>query len=119
MYLLPKPRRNALFTLYAVCRTLDDAVDNAGSQDTAARNLAVLEQELHNALHGQPSTPLGHAFYHLHQRYPLNPEHVDALIHSMRMDSDGVMLFPSEDQFTTYQLEAQLLNLVDVLYRDR
>src|SRR3989442_2735793 len=52
---LPPAQKEALEAVYAFCRVVDDAVDQAG--DAAA--LAIWRAELGRAFDGQPLTPVG------------------------------------------------------------
>ena len=55
---LPKTQRRAIYTVYAFCRLVDDAVDSHASRSKAAEELANWRKELDRCYHGRPNHPL-------------------------------------------------------------
>lgn len=103
MLLLPKHKRKALLTLYALCRVLDDTVDDAPDPVTAKAGLAQWETELQQVFHAQKaSTPLTQDFLHAHQRYGFMWEDMQAMLAALHADAEGQMLRPSRALLTRY-----------------
>lgn len=103
MLLLPHDRRIALHTLYALCRTLDDTVDNAPSQRQAQAQLALWQKELEAAFgNAAPQLPLAQAFQQLHRRYRFDSADMDAMLAALRQDAQGRMLTPSMEVLEQY-----------------
>ncbi len=55
---LPRPRRDAIFTVYAFCRAVDCAVDEARNDEQARRQLAHWASELNRAFEGGAQEPI-------------------------------------------------------------
>jgi len=58
---LDKARRQAMMVIYAFCRVVDDAVDDAPDVATGRARLAFWQQELSRCDDGAPQTPVGQA----------------------------------------------------------
>src|SRR5438093_10304011 len=57
---LPRRKREAMYALYAFCRSVDDAVDQGGGSPSEQRRiLAEWRAELRRAYEGQPTLPIG------------------------------------------------------------
>lgn len=84
--LLPRSCRDNAVVVYAWCRRADDAVDNAGSSDTAAA-LATLREELVSIYAGTPqSDPILAAFQHVTCERKIPVEYPSELLCGMEMD---------------------------------
>lgn len=97
MLLLPAQKRADLLTLYAYCRAVDDAVDDAASPEQALDNIAFWESAsraiFDDALPAQH--PVIEDMRKAHQRRGFKPEHIEGLLASMRIDAEGRMVGPS------------------------
>jgi phytoene synthase len=103
MLLLPYDRRKALHTLYALCRALDDAVDNAVDSHQAQEYLAMWQRELETAFSNMiPLHPLAQAFQQLHRQYRFDKSDMDAMLASLYRDARGEMLAPSMEALEQY-----------------
>lgn len=103
MLLLPYEPRKALHTLYALCRTLDDAVDHAIDQQQAQEHLAMWQREMETAFSNTvPQHPLAQAFQRLHCRYRFDKTDMDAMLASLQRDARGEMLTPSMEALEQY-----------------
>ena len=103
MYLLPREKREALFALYAICRVLDDAVDDAQTADAALKNIALWEARIADLFAGQTSDdPLMTALGVAHQRFHFNPKHFADMFIALRMDAEGKMLYPTRAELERY-----------------
>lgn len=103
MWLLPGSRRRALFMLYGICRALDDVVDDAPSAQAANEALNRWESELDNIFrNNRPETALGRDFLALHTTYGFEPDDAYAMLHALRMDAKGRMVYPSSVELEHY-----------------
>lgn len=103
MWLLPKAKRDALFALYAVCRGLDDAVDDAPNLASAEAALNEWERALNNVLSGAPvSHPLLQAMAAAHGQFHFDPQYFHDMFGALRMDAHGKMLYPSSVELEDY-----------------
>jgi len=57
MRLLPRPRRAAMYAIYAFCREVDDIADEVADPGVAAVKLGWWRKEVASAFAGQPSHP--------------------------------------------------------------
>lgn len=90
MLLLPRGKRKALLTLYALCRALDDAVDDAPTHEAAQANLAQWRSEMDAVFAGDtPSTQLAQEFMAVHQHYDFSKADMDAMLDALQRDAAG------------------------------
>jgi 15-cis-phytoene synthase len=83
---LPKDKRYASYTVYAICRLSDETVDDSTCPDPE-HNLKILEQKISAAYTKNIiDTPLLAAFRHTVNTYQIPKEYFDILIKGMRMD---------------------------------
>ena len=68
--LLPGEKRDALYAVYAFCRAVDDAADEAGPDD-APRLVAGWRDELERCGRGVPLHPVTIALADARERYPI------------------------------------------------
>ncbi len=83
--LLPLPRRQALFAVYAFCRFIDDIADDDTRRDPS-QMLQRWRDELHAAFDGRPTHPIGVALADAARRFPLERQHFLDLIRGVEMD---------------------------------
>lgn len=83
---LKKEKRSSAYTVYAICRISDEAVD--GKQDSSALdNLAILQQKIDSAYKNAPlADSLLSAFQQSINKYHIPKKYFDALIEGMHMD---------------------------------
>jgi phytoene synthase len=87
LFLEPE-RRRAITALYALCRELDDTVDNATDQGVARIKLAWWRTEISSMVHGTPTHPVTQALAPQMARYKLEEKHLLAIVDGMEMDLD-------------------------------
>ncbi len=103
---LPRPRREAMRTLYAFCRALDDIADDPGRSrserhaDLDAWEAWLAAVEAHAPLDGAP--PLVAALAAVDAAYGLDFGECRTLVAGMRMDVDGPIVVPDEETFVLY-----------------
>ena len=83
---LPPERRRAITALYAFCREVDDAVDEASDPQRAAVKLAWWRAELANLFAGSPQHPVTLALQPFKDVYSISEERLGEIIDGMEMD---------------------------------
>lgn len=83
---LDAARRAGMGAIYAFCRVVDDAVDEAGDPEIARRHLGFWRDELAAAVAGAPSTPVGRSLHAAMQRFGVPAEPLAELIDGVAMD---------------------------------
>jgi phytoene synthase len=86
---LPRRKREAMYALYAFCRTVDDAVDQgSGSPGDQRRVLAEWRAELRRAYQGRPTQPIAVRLAEVIRDFPIPREHLEAILDGVEMDID-------------------------------
>jgi phytoene synthase len=86
---LPRRKREAMYALYAFCRTVDDAVDQGGgSPGDQRRVLAEWRAELRRAYLGRPTQPIAVRLAEVIRDFPIPREHLEAILDGVEMDID-------------------------------
>ncbi len=83
---LPKPKREAIETIYAFCRTTDDIVDEAGDEGEKHARLLSWTDELKRSLYGVSNYSLLNKLATIIIRFKIPVEHFYGLIKGMEMD---------------------------------
>ena len=85
---LPSDKRQAIYAAYAYAGTVDDAVDDAGTQDERAAALAQAHDLLHAAYHGGEAEPswLTMGLADAIERYDIPRDHFEELVLGMEHD---------------------------------
>jgi phytoene synthase len=83
---LPAERRRAITALYALCRELDDAVDEPSDPSIAQARLAWWRGELHNLYQGVPQHPVTRALKPFVSRFDIDSGTLGEIIDGMEMD---------------------------------
>lgn len=84
--LLPRAKREAIYSVYAFCRAVDDAVDEAPSPETAARQLLAWE-EVVDACYGEGAgNPVGEALTKTVREFGIPKQHFLEVLSGVRMD---------------------------------
>ncbi len=82
---LPQARRKALYAVYAFCRAVDDAVDEASAAD-AAHLVAEWRAELDRCYRGAPLHPVTAALAAAIEQFPIPKATLGAVIDGVEMD---------------------------------
>jgi len=86
---LPRRKREAIYALYAFCRTVDDAVDQgAASPGDQRRILAEWRAELGRVYGGRPTQPIATRLADAVRAFPIPREHLEAILDGVEMDID-------------------------------
>jgi len=85
---LPADQRRAITALYAFCREVDDAVDDATDTSVARTKLMWWREELDRLFQGRPQHPVTRALQEPVRQFQLAREHFEAVLDGMQMDLD-------------------------------
>lgn len=85
---LPPERRRAITALYALCREVDDTVDETSDGSVARIKLAWWRTEVSSMYKGTPTHPVTQALQPHIATYRLEEQHLQAIIDGMEMDLD-------------------------------
>jgi 15-cis-phytoene synthase len=83
---LPPERRRAITALYAFCREVDDAVDEASEPQLAAAKLAWWRSEVANLYAGRPQHPVTRALDPFREKFSITAGRLNEIIDGMEMD---------------------------------
>lgn len=102
MRLLPRPRREAMYAIYAFCREVDDIADEGGSPEQKLRDLAAWRAEIDALYAGHPTRPTTRALLRPVKEYRLPKEEFLEVINGMEMDARADIRAPSMTEFRLY-----------------
>ncbi|GAB4143134.1 MAG: presqualene diphosphate synthase HpnD [Planctomycetota bacterium] len=78
--------REAMTAIYAFCRVIDDAVDDAADPAQGAATLSFWRDELELARRGEPRTPIGRGIASAMREFEVSPQWLSAVVEGMAMD---------------------------------
>ena len=102
MRLLPLPKREAMFAIYAFCREVDDIADSDAPPAAKQADLARWRAEIEALYAGRPSRPTSQALAAPIERFALPRAEFDAMIDGMEMDATAAMRAPPFVQLERY-----------------
>jgi len=102
MRVLPAPRREAMYAIYAFCREVDDIADGPEPRAEKLERLAAWRLEIDRLYAGRPRLPTTRALLQPVADYGLPKEEFLAIIDGMEMDARETMVAPSRDDFLLY-----------------
>lgn len=85
---LPPERRRAITALYALCREVDDTVDECTDAQVARTKLVWWRKEITAMQEGKPTHPVTQALQPHLQTYAIDTKHLLAIVDGMEMDLD-------------------------------
>lgn len=94
MRLLPAPRRDAMYAIYAFCREVDDIADDDRALADKHAALAEWRDEIARLYAGAPRHPVAHALLAPVARYALRRGDFEAVIDGMAMDAEADIRAP-------------------------
>jgi phytoene synthase len=100
--MLPNPRRDAMFAVYAFCRAVDDVADGLGPDQEKTRALTAWRQEVRALFAGGPTHPAMIALIPAVERFGLHQDDFMAVIEAMEMDVAGRMVAPTFEELDLY-----------------
>jgi phytoene synthase len=104
---LPRPRREALYALYAFCRTVDDIADLGQERGvdaaTLRKQLDGWREEIARCYDpaGRPQHPIAQRLAAAVRAYPIPREALTAIVDGVAMDLDGAV-YETEDDLYPY-----------------
>ena len=103
MRLLPAAQRNAMYTIYAFFRHIDDIVDGEADMDEKLELINAWREELDNIYDKKlPTTDIGRKIYKNCMRFKLPKEEFIKMIDSISMDLPNPVQAPTMEKFNQY-----------------
>lgn len=103
MLLLPRPKRAAMFAIYAFCRQVDDIVDEPGPLEEKRAALAAWREQVRSLyMGGAPVGPVAAGLADAIARYHLPRGELEAVIDGMAMDLGTPLRAPPLDTLRVY-----------------
>jgi phytoene synthase len=94
MRILPAPRRDAMYAIYAFCRVVDDIADEDAPLPTKVAGLNAWRERIAALFLGQTSEPITRALRTAVQVYDLQKPDFLAIIDGMEMDAGDPIIAP-------------------------
>ncbi|MEL7491251.1 MAG: presqualene diphosphate synthase HpnD [Pseudomonadota bacterium] len=102
MRILSKPRRDAMYAIYAFCREVDDIADEGGTPEQKRAGLNAWRDEIERLYTGAPTTPTGLALLQPIRDFNLSKDEFILMIEGMEMDANGPVVAPSMETLLAY-----------------
>lgn len=102
MRILRKPKRDAIFAVYAFCRTVDDVADGPIELEVKHTALAGWRTEVNALYNGVPKYSIIQALKQPVHDFNLRREDFLAVIDGMQMDADGPIIAPTLQELDLY-----------------
>ncbi len=83
---LPRPKREAIYAVYALCRSVDDIADDSGDAAGKAGRLKAWREELDRCYAGRPTHPITEQLGECLSRYPIPQGYFEELLAGVEMD---------------------------------
>ena len=118
--ILPREKREAIYTVYSFCRQTDDIVDKPGPQIQKLKTLERWENELFKQFNRQSHTRF-FKLWKIAERFRIPLEYFLELIQGMRMDLAGTRFQSLDDLLTYCYRVASVVGLMSIQifgYRD-
>jgi presqualene diphosphate synthase len=101
MRILPRPRREAIYAVYAFCRLVDDVADGEGDAEEKRQGLLWWEEEVARAYGGTPRGAVGREMARAAREHALPREEFDLVVEGMRMDAAAIVA-PTPEHLDRY-----------------
>jgi phytoene synthase len=102
MRILPRPRRQAMYAIYAFCREVDDIADEPNPLSQKLRDLALWRVEIEALYAGRPTRPTAQALLRPVADYALPKAEFLAVVDGMEMDARGPIVAPDAATLALY-----------------
>lgn len=102
MRILSRPRREAMYAIYAFCREVDDIADEGGTLSEKRAGLKGWREEIDRLFSGSPQTPTGLALLEPIREFDLPKDEFIMMIEGMEMDAEGPVIAPSMEELLAY-----------------
>jgi len=96
---LPRAQREAIYTVYAFCRIVDDLVDLGGIPEVQRRELERWRRELARCFEGAPEDPVAERLADVVRRFPIPRSALEAILDGVEMDLDRSRYETFEDLY--------------------
>ncbi len=106
MRILSKPRREAMYAVYAFCREVDDIADEGGALEEKRAALKGWRDEVDRLYEGKPEYPTGVALLAPVREFNLPKDEFIMMIEGMEMDAEGPIIAPSLESLFAYTRRA-------------
>ncbi|MFQ5881658.1 MAG: presqualene diphosphate synthase HpnD [Candidatus Methylomirabilales bacterium] len=83
---LPRQKREAIYAVYALCRSIDDIADYPGEVAEKWERLKAWREELDRCYAGQPTHPITTQLHDCLRRYPIPQVYFEELLAGVEMD---------------------------------
>ncbi len=103
MRILPSQQREAIYSVYAFCRAVDDiADDETASTDDRRRDLKRWRMDIEKLFSGVPDQPVTRALAAPVERFGLNKQDFIDVIDGMELDAAGPIVAPDAETLAVY-----------------
>lgn len=102
MRVLPAPRREAMYAIYAFCRAVDDIADGTEAPAEKRRGLSQWREEIDALYAGRPRHPIARNLAEAVRRFDLKKQHFLEVIEGMEMDAAIDIVAPDLATFDLY-----------------
>lgn len=102
MAILPPPRRQAMYAIYAFCRIVDDIADEESPFETRKPRLEEWRTRIAALYRGEASDTVTRELLRAIQAYALRQEDFTAVIDGMEMDANDPIVAPDEATLDLY-----------------
>lgn len=102
MRLMSNAKREAMFAVYAYCRTIDDIADGEAPAAEKIKELGAWRGEIDSLFNGNPNHAITRALAGPVRTYGLAKEDFIALLDGMEMDATNRMVAPSMEELELY-----------------
>jgi len=102
MAILPPPRRQAMYAIYAFCRIVDDIADEDSPFETRKPRLEQWRAHVAALYRGEAHDPVTRELLRATQAYALQREDFEAVIDGMEMDAEAPVVAPDEATLDLY-----------------
>ncbi len=102
MRLMPRAKREAMFAVYAYCRTIDDIADGEAPAAEKIKKLGAWRGEIDRLFAGNPNHAITRALAGPVRTYGLAKEDFMALLDGMEMDAANRMVAPNMEELELY-----------------
>lgn len=102
MKILSKPRREAMFAIYAFCRVVDDIADEPGEKKEKTQLLMEWREEIERLYKGNPHSLIGQALADPIVDFDIPKQEFLLMIEGMETDVNGPVCAPTLDELLAY-----------------
>jgi phytoene synthase len=109
---LPKEQREAIYSVYAFCRAVDDVADQEPDRHRSAERLGDWREEVGRIFNGGPRHPISIKLSECVRRFSIPREYLDALIDGVEMDLHKTRYRTFEELYTYCYHVASVVGLM-------